>query len=196
MTHFNNWNLAQEIFLDSQWFLFEKDIAVYLWKILQDLFLRQLAISSKQLQIEIPLGDLTAARYHCALINIFNGEAAKFLFLVQEIFFQELSEDFSGKFTPKLCKIVPCCDLVHGRINFFERHGSHSEYIVIDYMHLEIEQFHRNGLHEFVSIPSVGTWVTILWGHHKFNFNHISKEIWEEVWLQPRSQSTLLSIVF
>ena len=109
------------------------------------------------MKIEIPLGHLATARYYCTLIDIFNGKAAKLLLLVQEIFFQEFSEDFSGKFTPKLCKIVPGCDLVHGSIDFFQRHGSHSEYIVIDNVHLEIEEVHRNGLHELISIPSVGT---------------------------------------
>ncbi len=129
-------HLAQEVFLDSQRFLLIEYVAVNLCKILLNFFLRQLAVSPEQLQIEIALVKLAHGK-DGAFVDVFDAETCQFLLLVDGVLLQELCEHLLGEFTPQLREVIASGNVVQICIYLLQSHSRYGKYVIIHYVNLK-----------------------------------------------------------
>lgn len=130
-------HLAQEVFLNRQWFLLVEYVTVNLSKVLLNFFLRQFTVSPEQLQIEITLIKLTH-RKDWAFIDVFDAETSQLLLLVDGVFFQELGKYFLGEFTPQLREVIAGGNVVEVCIYLLQSHSRYGKYVIVHYVYLNL----------------------------------------------------------
>ena len=99
-------------------------------------FLRQLAVSPEQLQIEIALVKLPHGK-DGAFVDVFDAETCQFLLLVDGVLLQELCEHLLGEFTPQLREVIAGGNVVQVCIYLLQSHSRYGKYVIIHYVYLK-----------------------------------------------------------
>jgi hypothetical protein len=99
-------------------------------------FLRQLAVSPEQLQIEIAFVKLAHGK-DGAFVDIFYAKTCQFLLLVDGVLLQELCEHLLGEFTPQLREVIASGNVVQVCIYLLQSHSRYGKYVIIHYVNLK-----------------------------------------------------------